>query len=311
MPKIYSDILINMATENPDLMIKSAEDKFNGEIRSVADKIISDKSIRIILLSGPSGSGKTTSANILKDMLNLSGKKTAVISLDNYFKNKNNYPLNHDGKPDFESINALEIDLLHDSLSAIAKGEGTFIPKFDFINQTRIDNFEKINIGENGVVIIEGIHALNPIISQNLPDDNILKIFVSVSTGIKDRNEREIISGIDIRCLRRVIRDSIYRGFSFDKTLNIWDSVLDGEQKWLYPFKSLADVKINTFHSFEVFVYSKYLCDKMSDENLPTDNRFYDILKQAAKMPQIDESLVPKNSLIREFIPGGIYENIY
>ena len=293
-------------------MIDYAERHYEAEIDTLANTICSQSHLKVVLLAGPSGSGKTTSANMLCDRIKRLGHRCSVVSLDGFFKNTNEYPLNPDGTPDFESIYSLEVELIKSTLLEIIEKGSAMIPYFDFEHQRRHDNAKRLELGSGGILIIEGIHALNPIIGDSLPQENICRVFVSVSTGIKNNGGEEILSGIQIRMLRRTIRDSLYRGFDVANTLSIWQGVLNGEQKYLYPFKSLADYKINTFHSYEAFVYGQYLRDNMDDEvSAVSGSRFYGGYETAMSFAPIDLALVPETSLIKEFIPGGVYEDIY
>ncbi|MGN0115433.1 MAG: uridine kinase [Acutalibacteraceae bacterium] len=312
MPKIFLSQLEKELNSNPMQMISSAEKHYKSEIDELANAICSQSHLKVVLLAGPSGSGKTTSANMLCDKIKQLGHKCSVVSLDDFFKNTNEYPLNPDGTPDFESIYSLEIELIISTLLEIIEKGSAMLPTFDFENQRRLDNTKRLELGAGGILIIEGIHALNPIISDSLPQENICRVFVSVSTGIKNDAGREILSGIQIRMLRRTIRDSLYRGFDVANTLSVWQGVLDGEQKYLYPYKPLADYKINTFHSYEPFIYGQYLRDYMDDElSAVSGSKFYGGFETAMSFAPIDLSLVPETSLIKEFIPGGVYEDLY
>ena len=162
----------------------------------------------------------------------------------------------------------------------------------------------------HGCVIIEGLHALNPRISEHLPTDSLLKIFISVSTNINDGGER-ILSGRKLRFTRRMVRDSLYRGADAERTLEMWDNVLAGEEEYLYPYRSLADVEFNTFHEFEPCVMRKF-AEALISEELAKKNEYANTVVSALKLAvPIGEELIPNDSLIREFIVGGIYEEFY
>lgn len=310
MPKIYFSSLVRELNTDPGAFVLAAERQFDSELDCLADAVAADRSLRVVLLSGPSGSGKTTTANILRDKLTARGRTAAVVSLDDFFLEKNNYPVNDAGEPDFESVYALDVPLVKRCIAEIAAEGQTTMPRFDFKTQSRFAAPRRVCVGGEGVVIIEGIHALNPIISEGL--GSVLKVFVSVSTGIKNDADEEIVSGIDIRMLRRLIRDRLYRGFGAENTLSIWKSVLRGEREYLYPFKELADFKINTFHSYETFVYAGYIAENMAEETARLcENEFYPVLQRLSTFPPLSADFVPDSSIIREFIPGGMYEHIY
>jgi uridine kinase len=159
-------------------------------------------------------------------------------------------------------------------------------------------------------VIIEGIHALNPILSEALPQDRVLKVFVSVSTNI-NRDGIRILSGRKIRFLRRLVRDSIYRNASAEKTLSMWENVLRGEDKYLYPYKDLANIHFDTFHTFEVGVLGGFAAPLLKAESVKDSDYVRTVTEALAQIPSIPYGLVPESSLIKEFIPGGIYEELY
>ena len=312
MPKLYVNDLIKNRNEQMNEMILKAERDYHSQIQKLAKSLVRNKDIHIVLLAGPSGSGKTTTANMLKDKIINNGRTADVVSLDNFYKNREEYPLDENGKPDWETVYALDIELVKKCLKEINENGKTNIPIFDFPTQKRSEKVEKIDVGKDGVLIIEGLHALNPVFTDDLNSENLFKVFVSVSTGIKNDEETEIISGIEIRMFRRTTRDSIYRGFSGANTLGVWQSVLDGELKYLYPYKPLADCKINTFHSFEVFVYADYIRNEMANDiEEMKPSKFFPAYKKLLELPGISADDLPATSLIKEFVPGGIYAKIY
>lgn len=311
MPKIYLSELENQLS-NPIQMIERAEKFYDLQITALANMLANSKSIKVVLLAGPSGSGKTTSANILKDKIVALGNNAAVISLDNFYKNKNEQPIDENGKPDWESIYALDVDLICETLENVIKYNKADIPIFDFISRNRSDNAFEIDVGDNGTVIIEGIHALNPLIVDRLPKEKVLSVYVSVSTGIKNDEKQEILRGVDLRMVRRTIRDMLYRGTKPIDTVNVWGSVRLGEHKYLNPFKNSADYRINTFHAFEPFLYAQFMREHMMNVMEEANvNKYYKIYETVFKLPGIDLSLLPDESLIREFVSGGKYEHLY
>jgi uridine kinase len=310
MPKIPLETINKLLKCDAAATVRSSEAEFSEKIDNIVDILCKKKDVKIVLLSGPSASGKTTSANIIKDRLINNGHQAIVISLDNFFKNEDNYPLKPDGNPDFESVNALDIDLLNSCLDNIIKKGASYMPKYSFKDKCRNDKHEWVEIEPDGFVIVEGIHGLNPIISNGLPKENIIKLFVSVSTGITDENRKEILSGIEIRFLRRLVRDSLYRNTDAKRTLRLWPGVLEGEHKYLYPYKPLADMKLNTFHVCEVGIIKDYALNVMKDERNNNDfcSRICGVLERFISVPS---EYVSEYSLLREFISGGIYENLY
>ena len=302
---------INRLLENPEKAIEKAEMAYLAFITSVAKRVKESNKIRIILLAGPSGSGKTTSANMISDALTASGVPSIVLSLDDFYRDAKDpeYPRTEDGERDFESPLALDLPELTETLTKISNEEEFFIPKYDFKvgGRVKVTKHEKML---HGCVVIEGLHALNPLIFEKLCKEKLLKVFISVSTNVNDGEER-LISGRKIRFVRRMVRDSIYRGADAEKTLSMWKNVLIGEDEHLYPNRKYADIEYDTFHAYEPGVMSPFAERLISPELAERDPYAGTVLTALKRVKKIPESLVPNGSLIREFIPGGKYEDLY
>lgn len=298
------------AADSPETLVLDAEAKYREKIRAIAEHIVKKDNLRAVLLAGPSGSGKTTTANLLKDLIISLGEEATVLSLDDFYRDATDpdYPRSRDGERDFECPEALNLPELERTLRNITDGKPFLSPKYDFKIAKRCA--EEIHPAmPDGCVIIEGLHALNPEISNSLPKDRILKLFVSVSTNITDGGER-IISGRKIRFVRRLVRDSIYRAADAKRTLSMWNAVLLGEDEYLYPYKETADVAFDTFHAFELGVMRNRALTLLDEYR--EDNAYADIVREALRrVREIPEELVPEDSLLREFISGGIYHSIY
>lgn len=296
----------------PIIAIAEADDTYHNRIKEIARHVAGHDTIRIITLAGPSGSGKTTSANLLKDAIKECGKDAIVVSLDDFYRDSSDpdYPRLADGSRDFECPESLHLDEIADVLRAIADNKSFVLPKYDFKVGGRVEEKEHAPMG-NGCVIIEGLHALNPKIADVLPHERVYKVFVSVSTNIIASDGERLISGRKIRFVRRMVRDSIYRASDAERTLNMWDEVIAAEDVYLYPYKATADVRIDTFHTYELSVMRERALALISRE-LSEQNSFAAIVFTALRAVEpLDEELVPENSLIREFISGGIYDKIY
>lgn len=291
--------------------VEETEESFHSLIFDLADKIRGDGRIRIALIAGPSGSGKTTSANLLADALRDGGEESIVVSLDDFYRNPDDeaYPRTDNGEPDFESVYALDLPFLTETLLNIAEAKPFLVPKFDFKKGQRTE-LRSHKAMPHGCVIIEGLHALNPEVFSKLPKDAAIKVFISVSTNINKEGKR-ILSGRKIRFLRRMIRDSIYRNADAERTLDMWRGVLVGEDKYLYPNRKYADILFNTFHPFELSVMRPYAEALISDELAEKEPYVKTVLWAARCARLLPLDAVPENSLIREFIPGGKYESVY
>jgi uridine kinase len=288
--------------KDPTRAILSAESSYHSKINSIADNVSENDSIKIILLAGPSGSGKTTSAALLAESIKAKGRECVVISLDDFYRDSTDplYPRTESGERDFEAVEALNIPLLEKTLIDVASGRDFEVPRYDFKKACRVEGAKYSKIS-HGCAIIEGIHALNPRVSEHLPMDRVFRLFISVSTNVNILGER-IISGRKLRFIRRMVRDSIYRAADARRTLEMWKNVLIGEDKYLYPYRILADASFDTFHDFEVSVMRPYV-ERLISPALAEENPYAKtVLSAVGRVPEISESLVPKNSLIREFI---------
>lgn len=296
----------------PAIAIAEADDAYHNRIKEIAARVAADRKIRIITLAGPSGSGKTTSANLLKDAIISHGLESIVVSLDDFYRDSSDpdYPRLPDGSRDFERPESLHLAEIAETLKKIASCEEFELPKYDFKVGGRVSVTSHAPI-KNGCVIIEGLHALNPKVSDTLPHECVLKVFVSVSTNIIATDGERLISGRKIRFVRRMVRDSIYRASDAERTLGMWDEVIAAEDIYLYPYKESADVKIDTFHSYELSVMRERALALISRE-LSERSSFAAIVFTALRAVEpLSENAVPADSLIREFISGGIYDEIY
>ncbi len=312
MAEINIDDINRLAVKSPQELVRQSEEEYHALVDRVACKISSDKNVKILLLAGPSGSGKTTTANMICDRIKSHGEGCIVVSLDDFYRSFDDpdYPKLADGSHDCESVEALDLPLLVKSLEDIADSKEFLLPKYDF-KLSRRSEVRLHPAMTDGCVIIEGLHALSPLVFSTLPKERAFKLFISVSTNINDCDGERILSGRKIRFIRRMVRDSLYRNAGAERTLSMWKNVLLGEDKYLYPNRQYADMSFNTFHPFELSVMRRFVENLISDE-LAEREPYAETVLNAAKMAEpIDISLVPETSLIREFIPGGKYETLY
>ncbi|MGI6279513.1 MAG: uridine kinase family protein [Acutalibacteraceae bacterium] len=295
---------INLAAKTPEVFIKEQEENYFAEVSAVAKRISADDRIKIVSLAGPSASGKTTTAHILCDLLQKMGEKPVVVSLDDFYLPPDRLPLTAEGIPDIESVRALDIDLMRNCFKEIIATGKTMLPRYDFASRTQILNDRLADISDHGIIIAEGLHALNPVITDLVPEENIFKIYISVNCSILDNYGEQLLSSRQIRLVRRILRDRITRGASVNETLMLWNNVVAGERQYLYCFKNTADVNIKTLHLYEPCVYRDEFM-KVIDElesNVVCHDYFMRTYNAIEKFVAIDSSLVPENSLIREFL---------
>ena len=311
MPGINLDYINRLALEDTLELVRKSEEKYHACVSDIAGKVCLDKNIKIVLLSGPSGSGKTTTANLLCDQIKLHGEECIVVSLDDFYRSfdDSEYPKAPDGSLDCESPFALDLSLLSNTLKNISEGKDFVLPRYDFKTSRKVAERTHTAM-PHGCVIIEGLHAINPLVFSSIPQERALKIFISVSTNVNESGKR-ILSGRKIRFIRRMVRDSLYRNADAERTLKMWKNVLIGEDEYLYPNRKNADISFDTFHMFELSVMRGFVERLISEELAEAEPYAKAVLSAARKVFPIDPQLVPDDSLIREFIPGGKYELLY
>lgn len=292
------------AITDPEHLVNDAENRYLKEIKLTARRIADNDDIKIVSIAGPSASGKTTSAHILRRELELLGEKTEVVSLDDFYLPVDMLPVLPDGSRDIESVNALDLILLNKCFLEIANSGITVLPKFDFMEKRRIEKAREIDVSGKGIVIAEGLHALNPIITDAASENTVFKIYISVNDGITCDGGAPLLSSRQIRLARRILRDRVFRSTTLNETLALWDGVVKGEEKYLYRFKNLADVRLKTLHCYEPCIYKGEITKLAGDvdREIPCCSYFLKTVEALSRFEDMDSTLVPQNSLIREFI---------
>ena len=291
----------------PDL-IRVSEALHEKKIAQIADKISEHSKVRLVLIAGPSSSGKTTFAQRLCIQLRVNGLKPHVISIDDYFVDREHTPLDEEGKYDFEALEAIDIQLFNDHMSKLIAGETVEIPSFNFKTGKREYKGHKITLGAEDVLVIEGIHGLNERLSYAIPKENKFKIYVSCLTQLNvDYHNR--IPTTDTRLIRRMIRDNQYRGTEAEQTLAWWASVRRGEDKNIFPFQEEADVMFNTVLIYELAVLKQKAEPLLFsiDRQSPYYSEAKRLLKFLEYFLPADSEGIPCNSIIREFIGGSCF----
>lgn len=298
-----------ITSNKPADIIQLSEIMQDYKLLSIAEQIVLNKEdYKIILLSGPSSSGKTTSAMKLSLYLKSLGLNPTHLSLDDYFHERIETPLGEDGKPDFESITAVDIKLFDSQISKLLKGTKVVVPTFNFIDGKK-EYKRTVQLKENDILIIEGLHALNEELLTNIPKKKKFKIYVSPLTYLNIDNDNRI-SMTDLRLLRRMVRDNRTRGYSPSVTLGTWMKVRSGEEKHVFPYQDNADALFNTSLAYELSVLKTYaepllFSIKEDDPEYQTAQRLIELLKFVLPIPS--ES-VPKTSILREFIGDSYFE---
>ena len=290
-------------------LIKVSEALHEKKVASIADMISQrEEKVRLVLISGPSSSGKTTFSKRLSIQLMVSGLKPVTLSLDNYFVNREETPRDENGEWDFEHLLALDLDLFNTHLKQLLSGEEIEIPFFNFEDGKRYFKGEKLKLCNDSVLIMEGIHALNPALISEIPVNLTFKIYVSALTTISIDNHNWIPT-TDTRLLRRIIRDYRFRNYSARETIARWPSVRRGEEKWIFPYQENADVMFNSALLFELAVLKKHAepilaeVPKYCDEYTET-HRMIKFLNYFVSIPERE---IPPTSLLREFLGGSSF----
>ena len=302
----YSRIQMNVINEmaaNPEKFVEYSEKNYQDQLDNVAEKVIESDNCSVILISGPSASGKTTTAKKLSETFLKKGVKAPVVSLDNFFLGKEHYQVLPDGSLDMESISTIDLDAFKYCVSTLLKEGKCDFPIFDFQNSKRSEEVNHLVLGKKDILIMEGIHALNPILSEGLPENKILKVYVSVRTKFMN-GEDSVFEPKMIRLMRRMIRDKRERNHSPEETVNMWNNIIEGEKEYIDPYRDDVDIKIDTTLDYEPCIFHNYLypiLDTISDslENYRELNSIYYGLEM---FKDIDEDMLPKHSLLREFV---------
>ncbi len=289
-------------------LINVAEALQEKRIAGIADDIYHRKA-RIVLISGPSSSGKTTFSKRLSVQLMTNGLRPVALSLDDYFVDRELTPLDEHGEYDFESLYALDLPFFNAQLNALLKGEEVELTKFDFTTGKRVLTGNKLKINDHTVLIIEGIHALNPELTKHIPSADKYKIYVSALTSIM-LDDHNYIPTTDNRLLRRILRDYKYRGYSAEATISRWPSVRKGEDKWIFPFQENADAMFNSALLFELAILKGYLTPILEQvkENRPEYSEAYRLNKFLQYFETIPDDDLPPTSLLREFLGGSSFK---
>ena len=297
-----------VALGNATDMINVSEALQEKKIAHIAEDIFHRKGVRMVLLAGPSSSGKTTFSKRLCVQLMTCGMKPRLISLDDYFVDRDKTPRDAKGDYDFEHLHALNLPLLNEQLTALFRGDEVELPRYDFPTGTSQKSGKRLRLHENEILVVEGIHALNPELTSQIPNEQIFRVYASALTTVLLDNHNYIPT-TDNRLLRRIIRDHKYRAVSAQETIRRWPSVRAGENKWIFPFQENADAMFNTAMLFELAVIKSQAEPLLEavPENCAEHAEAYRLLKFLRYIKPIPETQIPPTSLLREFLGGSSF----
>ena len=290
-------------------LINLSEALQEKKIAHIADEIAARKKVKMVLIAGPSSSGKTTSCKRLSIQLLTSGIRPIAISLDDYFADREHTPKDENGEYDYESLYALNIPLLNQQMNDLFNGKEIELPKYNFQTGRSEKSGKKLKMHENDVLVVEGIHALNPELTAQIPDEQIFRVYASALTTIL-LDSHNYVPTTDNRLLRRIIRDYKYRGVNAMETIHRWPSVRAGENKWIFPFQENADAMFNTAMIFELAVIKQQAVPLLEQvpENCDEYSEAYRLLKFLKYIKPITNRQVPPTSLLREFLGGSSFK---
>lgn len=279
------------------------------KVVQVADHIAEKGDVKIVLLSGPSSSGKTTTSKRISVQLGVLGYHPVSVSMDNYFVERDQTPIDKNGKTDFEHLNAVDLDLFNSQMDDLIHGREVQMPTFDFQHGTKVWKGDKMRLNSKSILVIEGIHALNPALLPNIPQEQTFRLFTSALTTIAiDRHNP--IPTTDNRLIRRIIRDSRYRGYSAENTILRWNSVRSGESKWIFPYQENADEMFNSAICCELNIFKPFALQQLYQvpEASPAYSEARRLMKLLEYFTELRENDVPQSSILREFFGGSVFK---
>lgn len=291
------------------VLVDICEKLKEATVSSIAEEIAARESVKVVLIAGPSSSGKTTFCKKLSFALEQQGLKPCSMSLDDYYVSHDRTPKDEDGELDYESIYALDIDIIQRDLKLLLAGKEVELPSYDFGSDTRTPSGRVISLKEDSVLVIEGIHALNPMLTGDIPEENIFRIYISGLTTYM-LPDSTLFPTTDNRLLRRMVRDAQYRNTNAQQTLARWSSVRRGEEKWVVPFQENADVNFCTGFQYEICLLKLHAIPLL--EAVPEDAPEYEEAQRLIKVCHLYNSIpvdvLPPYSLLREFLGGSAFD---
>lgn len=302
MNRLTVEFINKNIVENLKSFVYDCEKAYEEKITLIAKEVSEKKGRELVMLAGPSSSGKTTTAKMLKISIENLGRKAKVVSLDDFYCDQNLVYTFEDGTTDYETVKALDTDLINECLSSLMKEGRAQMPRFSFHSKKR-EGFEEMTAQKDEIIIVEGLHALNPVITEPHKDESMKKLYVSVSSRVYE-SEKQLLSKRDLRFVRRLIRDYHFRNSEVDYTFYLWKGVRMGEDRYLFPFSDRADIKIDSIHPYEPCLFKKEAL-KLLDQ-IGQDSIYYtsavSLKEKLSLFETLKESEIPAESLLREFI---------
>ena len=303
-----SDINKMLAEGKWNDLIFMSEATYNKNLLDISETIYKNEDIKMVLIAGPSCSGKTTTSKKLEMFLESKGLNPVALSVDDYFKERIDTPLDEDGNKDYESINAIDTELFNDQLSRLLKGEEVILPTYNFITGQK-EFKRRLKLKENAILIIEGLHSLNDELTKTIDKKNKYRIYISPLTCLNLDNHNRL-NTTDNRLLRRLVRDNLRRGYNASETLDSWKRVRKGETEYVFPYQDKSDIVLNTSLIYEMNVLKVYAEPLLfsvneSDPNYIEAIRLINLLRMILPMPSAS---IPLDSVMREFIGNGCFE---
>lgn len=300
----YTDIkhISKKVDNNLEKFVLDIDSRYRGQLFTLVNKILNKNDVKIVLLAGPSCAGKTTTARLLKQILELKGRSVDVISMDDFFIDLAKRTPLPDGRPDYDSPNVVNYDVMRECFSQFFSGKDTYFPEYDFKNSKSVPNSKLYKYKPNSIIIFEGIHVLNPKLLKNLGTKNYFRIYVSPIRSFKKGDK--YISSKNLRLLRRTVRDIRRRNTPAKKTLDMWSEVVEVEEQYIEPFRTKVDYYVDTTHDYELGVYKGEIEklvkeDKLNLEDVP----FWEIV---GAVDVISKDVIPDTSLMWEFVDKDI-----
>ena len=300
--KVTLDGINALVKEDAERFVEECEKNYFCQVKAVSEEIATHNGRTLVMLAGPSGSGKTTTASILKKDFQKMGRNAITVSLDDFYSENNLKYTFEDGTVDFETVKALDVDLIGECLSKLLEDGKCNLPHFNFKTKKR-DKFIETEIEKDGIIIVEGLHAINPVITDKLESERMKKIYVSVSSRIYD-GEKVLLTKRDMRFIRRLIRDYHHRNTEVEYTFYLWNGVRKGEDRYLFPFSDRADIRIDSIHPYETCVFKDTALKLLS--HISEESIYYkeaqSLKEKLSAFETLPESIIPENSLLNEFI---------